>query len=1624
MKKSYSNTERRGLPGGPNEEINYSNLSYSTQGYKRFSPDVNNPFNIINSGRITMKDVDFPITGVDNLGYRMTMMPDEEYEFPGNEVLEIPHKNIEMLQPHHEDHHSNVHGFAGIIGDAVNHIGAYGGFDTKHFGLHGSYLKPLQQIAHNSGDMHLSAEYRGGNDRLNFNVGPTFNMHGSQPSFGVQGGLRFNFKPGGETDGMGGGDPDMLNFYYNYINSDKYKERLKSSGYANPQEIADKRQNSHWNTEIHYKDEVPGNWNAFMDILKGRPTNASGSSYIPGDKMGETTTGDILVYDGQAKLEGTTSGDIERHERAHAMVQDAELNDYDQRQFSERETESSRNKGYRRGKKIPIGNQQLEESYADMTGLRYTIFDELGIDATKDITDEDMSKIQNLIKGSKYKSAKRLFDAYSPEDIKWMLNNIASNQSVSSDQMQMAQPGGEIEEDMMYSQPIEDIISDRKNDSYEYKRSQDPRTGAMSYYQRKKGSGTWKDAGKEGSTGYRAVTDVFGDDKTGYANSPERAQFVQKMRMNNEDYIRGLLDKANHPLDLVYGNPQLGIPAFGPEIKNMSQYQDDFFDPYGQEEDRYIQYDKPGTTQTERDAAAKREQENFLSNRGQTQEEYDASEKIRMEREAKEHEEWRAQKERDRLEQGHDGFGGNVVGGWEYTGQTPDEYYADMQDSGLGEIMDYTGMTTAMNVLGVSDAIKLGYDIQDEGWGALADGGNLLTVAGLIPGIGMLGRGANLVGKGGRLLKTGKNVTKAIDAGKDVYNRALKPVNQTLNKIGDVRSSSKFLNEKGIGSLSDFNKNVLKKNWISSADPAMQKNIDNVFNATKKVGLSNDAWGAATAYGMYNSADAVDRIIHGEGSTDDFVKAGLNFIPGANVAKTTGLATYGTKAGLKAVDKSGLFDDEKNQRQVTQQNNPVKTTVFQGGGEPEVEGRRNLNDLYVSPSDLAYLNRAKNDSNEYYCSPNDVGCLASSYDAYDKLVGQRYRSDEFLSEQNLKKSLGLQSLPSYRDSLKGTGYDWDPETNDFVYYENDEESKRYKPGSTTHDWIMKYKDYFQKGYEGEEQGGGYDFTADSWDIHGILVDQGGQNIFTGGADWRVDEDDEGNPVSVKGNMMTSEKLKNLYSQMTPGTIIGFNNYKQGLNPKKGLTGSGHSTQVVGYDERGVPVIYDYGDYLPIDKLGLGEGGLYSVDKISNITIPKEHIGKNLEWAREKGYYTGEDPKDLNLNLEPILSEWGQDDDELPDFYSGLKDEKFNLMDDLNLKEGQYNDMAAALIGISMEETEGGGGFQHNVEQLLPGTAGQDTSGLTQLMWSNIEDDEKLKKIAEKYGITKQSDLKDSRKSAIASMIYGSRNYLAAQKNLKKGKKEGVRTYYPPGWKGALKRLKGDKQVYDGKTFITEGGEEIDLFTGNNWSGIGWTKDLEDIQEQLDAASEAEGIPGRYIARKTTDDDGDEVIVIDKKTLGNAEMDPIDAFIYNWNSPYALTSGDAQGGSGYVKNVKSWMDRIKMQAGGEITPEHVQQKQKTLEQELAKMEQYNLNPAQKMQLTESLISTYNDTVPYKFKMGGPTLSPELQMYKDYIVGKDESEKARKNYDKLNRVYYREAKIKNMRPANFIMTELIS
>mgnify|MGYP003680426598 FL=1 len=65
---------------------------FSTQGYKKNSPDVDNAVNVIPSGDITMKGVEFKVKGTDNLGNTKIMEPGKDYKFPGTIVTETKYK--------------------------------------------------------------------------------------------------------------------------------------------------------------------------------------------------------------------------------------------------------------------------------------------------------------------------------------------------------------------------------------------------------------------------------------------------------------------------------------------------------------------------------------------------------------------------------------------------------------------------------------------------------------------------------------------------------------------------------------------------------------------------------------------------------------------------------------------------------------------------------------------------------------------------------------------------------------------------------------------------------------------------------------------------------------------------------------------------------------------------------------------------------------------------------------------------------------------------------------------------------------------------------------------------------------------------------------------------------------------------------------------------------------------------------------------------------------------------------------------------------------------------------------------------------------------------------------------
>ncbi len=74
-----------------------------------------------------------------------------------------------------------------------------------------------------------------------------------------------------------------------------------------------------------------------------------------------------------------------------------------------------------------------------------------------------------------------------------------------------------------------EVLSNRPNDSYEYQRKKDLKSGNLSYFQRKKGTDTWNSAGTEGTRGYRAITSLFGEDETGYATSQDRKDFINEL---------------------------------------------------------------------------------------------------------------------------------------------------------------------------------------------------------------------------------------------------------------------------------------------------------------------------------------------------------------------------------------------------------------------------------------------------------------------------------------------------------------------------------------------------------------------------------------------------------------------------------------------------------------------------------------------------------------------------------------------------------------------------------------------------------------------------------------------------------------------------------------------------------------------------------------------------------------------------------------------------------------------------------------------------------------------------------------------------------------------------------------
>jgi len=509
----------------------------------------------------------------------------------------------------------------------------------------------------------------------------------------------------------------------------------------------------------------------------------------------------------------------------------------------------------------------------------------------------------------------------------------------------------------------------------------------------------------------------------------------------------------------------------------------------------------------------------------------------------------------------------------------------------------------------------------------------------------------------------------------------------------------------------------------------------------------------------------------------------------------------------------------------------------------------NLADLTITKADLAYLNKV-----EEYCPKGN--CLETTRNAYDMLPGR------------------IQGIPTSSDI-------W---SNDLKIHS--------KKGTPTANDIKQYP------YFAGDSGSG---TVDSWDIHGVIVANGGKNLFN-----------INNPTPID------------YKQIPVGAVIGwgpankkdssYSGRSKGYNKQFGMQPSHHSTMVTGYSETGEPIVYDgfLKKYMTLTEAKANIGSSLSYE-LENISAPKSILNNTQDNLRSQGILLNYIPP-TNVNPNKILAAANQPWAQIPEgsakraprfnkqmmteFNSALMNNKGELMRNLNISSEKYDELAKVALAISAQESEGGGAL---------GIIDGSTIGMTQLNPDNIFKDDKLKKAASKpyilndggNNILKPELIKTPSGSAVATMIYLSKLDKDSERYYNEGKVPKDRSFTKNSniIKDAL-RSNTSKYNADG-FFVEEANKRIDLspFEGGMLS----SPDPVAAQKLLNKTA---GAADKY---KVSVKNGS--LVVTMKTKGNADLSVAERIGYAWQSPNTLKSGDAQGDSVYTRRIKNYYDLL-------------------------------------------------------------------------------------------------------------------
>jgi len=244
--------------------------------------------------------------------------------------------------------------------------------------------------------------------------------------------------------------------------------------------------------------------------------------------------------------------------------------------------------------------------------------------------------------------------------------------------------------------------------------------------------------------------------------------------------------------------------------------------------------------------------------------------------------------------------------------------------------------------------------------------------------------------------------------------------------------------------------------------------------------------------------------------------------------------------------------------------------------------------------------------------------------------------------------------------------------------------------------LTKYSVPSRGGNQNTSATGAFEHTMgyDAWEAGNAMVGEGlAQYLYKVSPDSHKNLDDRGHPKETM-----QDDLKKLVSdgKVPLGSLVMMGDSSDEFGSKYTSSKTGprdtHAATVVGFNEKGVPMIYDYGDLVPITENVYHYG-------INSIVVPKgyenytyDNLLKGKQKRNENLGYTNEyvnEKFEPNKNLKPYVNQ----------IRKGAHEVKYKIGSDYNVKADVMDKLSDRIVGIAGQESNFGNQGSEDVSWL-------------------------------------------------------------------------------------------------------------------------------------------------------------------------------------------------------------------------------------------------------------------------------------------------------------------------------------